>query len=308
MILHTWLQKSFERFVRACQKCKEFILNPDTGVEFCSIYGSMNRCIQLMYAGLHRGGVGQYSSTGRGACLASRGRSFCTSTSSPTSSPTAQCLIKLRQPAFVAADVNALTVPPDDSHLMSAVDVPPSDEVWHVESCVSHVEAEEGRRTEQVVLKVDVTQDITLLSVKRSANSIVDCASWDTLQVGRNEHAKFGKKALKLNHSQDPNTRINIVYSDDDPSKTEKVEVVSTRAIAAGTPLSFNYNTTEWVMSEPFVDWVSEVQVGGFSNASTDEKRFLLQQPNLVAPHIRQMAAEAEAEAKVPTDKIEKSK
>ena len=169
------------------------------------------------------------------------------------------------------------------------------DEVWHQASLISTVEGEAGRSEQvtppshmslhvtdpdphpnsnldpdsapdpdasQVVLESAVSTDTLLLSVHRSADSIVSQASWDTLQVGEGEHARFGNKALKLNHARDPNTRVAIAYSGTDtaidtggPLRAERVDVVSTRAIAAGEALSFNYNTTEWAMAEPFTDW-----------------------------------------------------
>eukprot|EP00462_Mataza_sp_D1_P021645 CAMPEP_0175131388 /NCGR_PEP_ID=MMETSP0087-20121206/6515_1 /TAXON_ID=136419 /ORGANISM="Unknown Unknown, Strain D1" /LENGTH=233 /DNA_ID=CAMNT_0016413673 /DNA_START=220 /DNA_END=921 /DNA_ORIENTATION=+ len=154
------------------------------------------------------------------------------------------------------------------------------DEVWHVESKITFVEGAEGERTEQVVLCEDVGKDALVLSVKRNVNSIVRGASWDTLQVAATEHARFGQKALKLNHSRKPNTRI-------DTTNDERVNVVTTCEIPKNTPLSFNYNTTEWLMAEPFVDWATKEQVGGFSVASKEEQQWLLQQEGLVAAHIR---------------------
>jgi hypothetical protein len=154
------------------------------------------------------------------------------------------------------------------------------DEVWHVDSMVTVLEGAEGARTEQVVLCENVAADTLLLSVNRSETSIVSAASWDTLQVGSEEHARFGQKALKLNHAREPCTRI-------DTSNPDRVDVIATRPITADTPLSFNYNTTEWKMAEPFVDWATGEQVGGFSAASKDEQQWLLQ-TGLVASHIRE--------------------
>ena len=54
-------------------------------------------------------------------------------------------------------------------------------------------------------------------------------ATWDTLQVGVGAHARFGDKALKINHCREPNTRMVI--------RKEKVDIVATRAISAGEAL-----------------------------------------------------------------------
>lgn len=47
-------------------------------------------------------------------------------------------------------------------------------------------------------------------------------------------------------------------------------------------------------MDEPFTDWASGEEVGGFSRASEEEQRRLLQ-TDLPAPHIRELAARAAA-------------
>jgi hypothetical protein len=169
------------------------------------------------------------------------------------------------------------------------------DEIWYVDSMITIVESASGSRTEQVVLCQTCPANTLLLSVNRSNDSIVSKANWDTLQVGMNEHARFGKKALKLNHAQNPNTRIHIVSSNITggnniiKTQAERVEVISAKEIPANEALSFNYNTTEFLMAEPFVDWVTGLQVGGFSVASNDEQKFLLDS-DLVTPHVRLMA------------------
>lgn len=143
-----------------------------------------------------------------------------------------------------------------------------------------------GDRTEQVVLCEPVLKDTLLLSVRRSEESIQPEAAWDTLCVGERQHARFGNKALKLNHARQPCTRI-------DTSRSDRIDVVSTTDIAADTPLSFNYNTTEWSMAEPFMDWRSGETVGGFSAAGQEEQQWLLQS-GLVASHIRARADRAD--------------
>jgi len=41
-------------------------------------------------------------------------------------------------------------------------------------------------------------------------------------------------------------------------------------------------------MKEPFVDWASGQEVGGFSRASSEEQQYLLEK-GLVAQHVREM-------------------
>merc|ERR1719487_2914506 len=78
----------------------------------------------------------------------------------------------------------------------------------------------------------------------------------------------FGHKAIKMNHSNCPNTRIEI--------SATCANIVSIKPIEAGVPLSFDYNTTEWEMSEPFTDWETGQNVQGFRHASAEEQRRLL--------------------------------
>ena len=157
------------------------------------------------------------------------------------------------------------------------------DEIWHYDAKVSVLEGAEGR-TELVSLSILLEAEDVMLTVRRTASSVVSAPSWDTLQISMNEHARFGAKALKLNHAQDPNSRVSI--------HPDKVEVVARRTIPAGTPLSFNYNSTEYAMAEPFTDWETGELVGGFSKASSDERQWLVEN-NLVAPHVLELDSAA---------------
>ncbi|KAK3276561.1 hypothetical protein CYMTET_15373 [Cymbomonas tetramitiformis] len=155
-------------------------------------------------------------------------------------------------------------------------------EEWHVVSHVSDwITNTSGTRLEQVVLEESAQAGTILVSVKKTPDSIVSSPSWDTLQVGTHEHARFGAKALRLNHSNTPNTIINIDSS--------KVDIVAAADIPAGEMLTFNYNTTEWAMDEPFDDWITGQKVQGFLHLSKTEQKRLLTS-NLVAQHIRILA------------------
>jgi len=50
-----------------------------------------------------------------------------------------------------------------------------------------------------------------------------------------------------------------------------------------GVTLTFNYNTTEYSMAEPFIDWVTGSLVGGFKNAGHEEQQ---KQKTGIPPHI----------------------
>eukprot|EP00040_Diaphanoeca_grandis_P043993 m.269677 g.269677 ORF g.269677 m.269677 type:complete len:205 (-) comp85761_c0_seq1:196-810(-) len=163
-------------------------------------------------------------------------------------------------------------------------DVPlPCAETWHVPSTVVNVPAQlqDGDHTEQVVVDNSCDVAAVLVSVHLTESSTTSSPKWNTLQIGEHLHALFGHKALKLNHATEPNTQI-VIHED-------RVELIATRSLTAKEALSFNYNTTEWLMDEPFTDWVTGLRVQGFSKASRSEQTMLLQS-DLLAPHIRQLA------------------
>lgn len=155
-------------------------------------------------------------------------------------------------------------------------------EIWHVQSKVSVLEGA-GGRAELVTLNIPVAEGAVVLTVRRTASSVLESASWDTLQIGMGQHARFGDKALKLNHARDPNSRI-LIHED-------RVELVARRDVPADTPLTFNYNSTEYRMAEPFTDWETGELVGGFSQAPDEERKWLLDN-DLVSPHVLLLADE----------------
>jgi hypothetical protein len=63
-----------------------------------------------------------------------------------------------------------------------------------------------------------------------------------SVQISEEVHIHGGSQASFLNHSCDPNCRI-------DP---EGLRVVALRDLAAGEELTFFYPSTEWDMAEPF--------------------------------------------------------
>lgn len=91
-------------------------------------------------------------------------------------------------------------------HSASAMSASSCDEEWRVPSAITDAAGADGERTEQVVLQRSVQAGALLLVVRKTA--LLPAAAWDTLQVGERQHARFGAKALKLNHSSTPNTRI----------------------------------------------------------------------------------------------------
>mmetsp|Transcript_7606 Transcript_7606/g.13713 ORF Transcript_7606/g.13713 Transcript_7606/m.13713 type:complete len:329 (+) Transcript_7606:72-1058(+) len=153
-------------------------------------------------------------------------------------------------------------------------------ETWFVKSEQSQFETGDGgERLEQVCVTEDVEEGTLLLEVLRSPSSILPVPAWNTLQIGKAEHATFSSKSLCLNHSSTPNTRIEIGST---------IQVYSTVYIPAGAQLTFNYNTTEWVISSPFKDWTTGTLVRGFFHLSKEDKRQLIESGE-VAEHVKEL-------------------
>lgn len=154
------------------------------------------------------------------------------------------------------------------------------DEEWLVPSQVTQVAGGTGEFVEQLVLERAITEGEVIVSVKKSPDTMLSAPDYNSVQVGESEHMNFGHKAIKMNHSNCPNTRIEI--------SATCANIVSIKPIEAGVPLSFDYNTTEWEMSEPFTDWETGQNVQGFRHASAEEQRRLL--TGFAAPHIKALA------------------
>ncbi|GMH95388.1 hypothetical protein TL16_g13142 [Triparma laevis f. inornata] len=152
-------------------------------------------------------------------------------------------------------------------------------ETWFVQSEQSQFEGAEGERLEQVTVTEDVEEGTMLLEVQRNTSSILPVPAWNTLQIGKAEHAVFSSKSLCLNHSSTPNTRISIGPT---------IQVFSTVYIPSGAQLTFNYNTTEWVISSPFKDWTTGSLVKGFFHLGREEKGHLIESGE-VSEHVKEL-------------------
>jgi hypothetical protein len=166
-------------------------------------------------------------------------------------------------------------------HVASACfDAAVCEEEWLVSTHITTFEGVAGRN-EYLVLDESCDAGSVLVRVKRTSSSVVPSPSWDTLQIGARAHARFGAKALKVNHAQDPNCRVAI--------HEDRVEIISLVAMPEGVTLTFNYNTTEYSMAEPFIDWVTGSLVGGFKNAGPEEQQKLISS-GVVAAHVLELS------------------
>ena len=154
--------------------------------------------------------------------------------------------------------------------------------IENIPSTIVTKEGVEGERVEGLVLEQPCEEDSLIMTVMRTPENMFEKAQWQSVQCGENQHCMFAEKALKMNHSSDPNTRIAILE--------DRCEIRSIKAIEAGELLYFNYNSTEWEMAEPFKDWESGENVQGFLHASPEEKQKILD-TNIAAPHIRELAS-----------------
>jgi len=173
-------------------------------------------------------------------------------------------------------------------------------EEWFVpQRIIERSSSDSGSRLEQVVLTRRVKQGTVVARVFTSVDCLHLQPTWDSLQVGVKLFAKFGGPALKLNHSAAPNVRLSIAGPKESALYPSCVEVIARTDIEPGVALTFNYNTTEWEMAEPFQDWAADDspagQVQGFRFLSADEKKRLLSEPGLVAQHICELWAGVES-------------
>lgn len=114
---------------------------------------------------------------------------------------------------------------------------------------------------------------------------ITDKATYQTIQVGRQQHVEELGVIAYLNHSCRPNTLIDV----------SRLEVIAARDIAAGEELTFFYPSTEWEMDRPFICLCGAPQcvrlVAGAKYLSIDTlSRYFINQ------HIRDMVFETLAQ------------
>lgn len=73
--------------------------------------------------------------------------------------------------------------------------------------------------------------------------TIVPTPTYQTIQIGPNQHIQELGVIVYMNHSCDPNTEID----------TTTMTIRAARDIAPGEQLTFFYPSTEWEMDRPFV-------------------------------------------------------
>ncbi|KAI9914459.1 hypothetical protein PsorP6_008118 [Peronosclerospora sorghi] len=108
-----------------------------------------------------------------------------------------------------------------------------------------------------------------------------------TVQISPDKHMAFTGGLEFLNHSCNPNTRIDVSEHE------AKVSFVAIKSIQHGEPLSFDYSTSEWDMDEKFECHCGaptcQGHVGGAKYLSEDE--VLARLPYFTPSILRQLLA-----------------
>lgn len=124
-----------------------------------------------------------------------------------------------------------------------------------------------------------------------------------SVQVGRDAHTtgEDGGAYIYMNHSCTPSCRLELLSATDGagaaPREVE-VGIVAARDLQPGEAVTFDYNTTEWRMAEPFTCGCATARpcvVGGASAMGADERaRWLRESGGRHAwVHVVQLLAEA---------------
>lgn len=157
----------------------------------------------------------------------------------------------------------------------------------------------ESARVEQLITNVDIPDAGTIVGRVYYNNTkyVRPERLWNTIEVGPISdgtksvlHANIGYKLLKANHSYSPNCRLVFNY------EHQYIDSVTEQhGVLAGTPLSWNYTTSEWEMDEQFTDWQIGKPCQGFRLLPKEE-----QQRTIVAgeacPHIYSQYLKAKME------------
>lgn len=107
-----------------------------------------------------------------------------------------------------------------------------------------------------------------------------------SVQVGRDEHTEGENHMfIYINHSCQPSCRLELLSIDGKgvANRQVRVGIVADRDMSPGEPITFDYNTTEWAMAEPFTcncETARPCNVGGASTMTAEESARWLQESN----------------------------
>jgi len=109
--------------------------------------------------------------------------------------------------------------------------------------------------------------------ISRIRGHIDDKRDFESLQIKEGKHLHMQRPEVFLNHNCDPNCAIDF----------ESLELHALLPIKKGEQLTWNYNTSEWVLQRPFRCQCG-AKIGGFKFLSADDQKKLLP---WVSPYIR---------------------
>lgn len=124
-----------------------------------------------------------------------------------------------------------------------------------------------------------------LMTIRESDAEVRTEPSKFTIQIGRGRHL-YAESVIRMNHSFEPTIRLELPAQHADDADALLV-LVADREIEPGDPITFDYNTTEWEMAEPFACAGTGRQVRGFMHLSAPEREAIL---GRALPHIRERA------------------
>ena len=124
-----------------------------------------------------------------------------------------------------------------------------------------------------------------LMTIRESDAEVRTEPSKFTIHIGRGRHL-YAESVMRMNHSFEPTIRLELPAQHTDDADALLV-LVADRKIEPGDPITFDYNTTEWEMAEPFACAGTGRQVRGFKHLSAPEREAML---GRALPHIRERA------------------
>ena len=126
---------------------------------------------------------------------------------------------------------------------------------------VEVVDYEGGKR---LVAATDCGPSHDLFSMVLVPANLKPTPTYTSIQVGPNQHVECGERLRYMDHSFQPTARIVVTMW--------TLRVVSLKSIKRGDPITFDYNTTEDVMAQPFQDYATGKMVAGWSALSLEDK------------------------------------
>ncbi|KAI3632505.1 hypothetical protein MIR68_009611 [Amoeboaphelidium protococcarum] len=109
---------------------------------------------------------------------------------------------------------------------------------------VQKCEGKSGSFVEKLVTKMSFSKDDVVASFKETC-TLTKEKRYSSVQIGRDSHIELNSDLVYMNHSCDPNVKVDV----------KAMNVVALRDLPVGSELTFFYPSTEWAMAQPFDCW-----------------------------------------------------